>query len=56
MRVITLSGHQGGQLAGKADVAIGVDHTGYADRIQEMHIKIIHLLIHLIEQEMLPSV
>ncbi|WP_253306116.1 D-sedoheptulose 7-phosphate isomerase [unidentified bacterial endosymbiont] len=56
MRVITLSGYQGGELAGKGDVAICVDHTGYADRIQEMHIKIIHLLIHLIEQEMLPSV
>lgn len=52
MQVITLSGCQGGQLAGKADVEICVDHTGYADRIQEMHIKIIHLLIQLIEQEM----
>jgi D-sedoheptulose 7-phosphate isomerase len=56
MQVILLSGNQGRSLAGKADVAICVDHTGYADRIQEMHIKIIHLLIHLIEREMLPSV
>jgi D-sedoheptulose 7-phosphate isomerase len=56
MQVITLSGHQGGLLAGQADVEICVDHTGYADRIQEMHIKIIHLLIQLIEQEMVRSV
>ncbi len=29
-----------------------VPHFGYADRIQEVHIKIIHILIQLIEKEM----
>ena len=39
-------------MAGLADVEIRVPHFGYADRIQEVHIKIIHLLIQLIEKEM----
>jgi D-sedoheptulose 7-phosphate isomerase len=31
---------------------IRVPHFGYADRIQEIHIKVIHILIQLIEKEM----
>lgn len=50
MKVVILSGHDGGQLAGMADVEIRVSHFGYSDRIQEMHIKIIHILIQLIEK------
>jgi D-sedoheptulose 7-phosphate isomerase len=34
-----------------ADVEIRVPHMGYADRIQEVHIKIIHILILLIEKQ-----
>lgn len=52
MHVITLSGKDGGKLAGMADVEICVEHFGYADRVQEIHIKIIHILIQLIEKEM----
>ncbi len=36
----------------KGDVEIRVPHFGYADRIQEVHIKIIHIIIQLIEKEM----
>ncbi len=50
MKVIILSGKDGGQLAGMADIEIRVPHFGYADRIQEIHIKVIHILILLIEQ------
>lgn len=50
MKVIILSGKDGGKLAGKADVEIRVSHFGYADRIQEVHIKVIHILILLIEK------
>ncbi len=39
-------------MAGLADVEIRVPHFGYADRIQEVHIKIIHIIIQLIEKEM----
>ncbi|MBE2896478.1 D-sedoheptulose 7-phosphate isomerase [Pasteurellaceae bacterium HPA106] len=52
MKVILLTGKDGGQMAGLADVEIRVPHFGFADRIQEVHIKIIHILIMLIEQEM----
>ena len=47
---ILLSGKDGGKLADLADIEIRVPHFGYADRIQEVHIKIIHILIMLIEQ------
>lgn len=50
MKVIILSGKDGGKLANQADVEIRVPHFGYADRIQEIHIKVIHTLILLIEE------
>ncbi|WP_028862084.1 D-sedoheptulose 7-phosphate isomerase [Psychromonas aquimarina] len=50
--VVALTGKDGGKMAGLADVEIRVPHFGYADRIQEIHIKIIHILIYLIEQKM----
>jgi D-sedoheptulose 7-phosphate isomerase len=50
MKVVLLSGKDGGKLAGQADVEIRVPHFGYADRIQEVHIKVIHLFILLIEK------
>ncbi|QXO66189.1 D-sedoheptulose 7-phosphate isomerase [Morganella morganii] len=52
MKVITLTGKDGGKMAGSADIEIRVPHFGYADRIQEIHIKVIHILIMLIEKEM----
>jgi len=39
-------------LAGQAGVEIRVPHLGYTDRIQEIHIKVIHILIMLIKEEM----
>ena len=52
MKVILLSGKDGGKMAGTADVEIRVPHFGFADRIQEIHIKAIHIMILLIEQHM----
>ncbi len=52
MVVISLSGKDGGKLFSLADVNILVPHDGFADRIQEVHIKIIHILILLIEKQM----
>lgn len=51
MKVIALTGKNGGKLAEFADVEIRVPHEGYSDRIQEVHIKIIHTLILLVEQK-----
>jgi D-sedoheptulose 7-phosphate isomerase len=53
MSVIILSGKDGGKLAPLADIELRVPHFGYADRIQEVHIKIIHILILLIEKEVI---
>lgn len=50
IKVIGLTGKSGGKLAEYCDVAIKVPHEGYSDRIQEVHIKVIHILIHLVEQ------
>ena len=52
MSVVLLSGKDGGKMAGMADVEIRVPHFGYADRIQEVHIKAIHIMIQLIEKYM----
>ncbi len=51
--VIGLTGKDGGKLANLCDVEIRVPHNGYADRIQEIHIKIIHSLIHYIEEKII---
>ncbi|UVK77091.1 MAG: D-sedoheptulose 7-phosphate isomerase [Sodalis sp. Fse] len=52
MKVILLTGKKGGKMADSADVEIRVPHFGYADRIQEIHIKVIHILVLIIEKQM----
>ncbi|MEJ6711596.1 MAG: D-sedoheptulose 7-phosphate isomerase [Flavobacteriales bacterium] len=52
MKVIALTGKTGGELAALADVEIRAPHSEYADRVQEIHIKVIHSLIHYIELNM----
>jgi D-sedoheptulose 7-phosphate isomerase len=53
MKIIIMSGKDGGKLAGVADVEIRVPHFGYADSIQEIHIKVIHIFMLLIEKMVL---
>jgi len=50
--VVSLTGKDGGKLGPLSDVEVRVPHFGYADRIQEIHIKVIHILILLLEKEM----
>ncbi len=50
MAVVALTGKDGGELKDHCTVEIRVNHQGYADRIQEIHIKIIHTLIDCIER------
>lgn len=50
IKVVSLTGKDGGKLSGLSDVEIRVPHFGYSDRIQEIHIKVIHILILLIEK------
>jgi D-sedoheptulose 7-phosphate isomerase len=50
MKIIALTGKNGGKIADSTDVEIRVAHQGYADRVQEVHIKIIHIIILLVEK------
>ena len=49
MRVLSLTGNGGGQLSALAEVDVCVPWSGYADRIQEVHIRCIHAWIDAIE-------
>ena len=49
MLVIGLTGKNGGKMKNMCDVNICVPWNGYSDRIQEIHIKVIHILIEQIE-------
>ncbi|BAP58816.1 D-sedoheptulose 7-phosphate isomerase [Candidatus Tachikawaea gelatinosa] len=52
MKIISLNGNTGGKIKGKSDIEICIPHLRYSDRIQEMHIKIVHIIVLLIEKEM----
>jgi D-sedoheptulose 7-phosphate isomerase len=52
MWVIGLTGKDGGKMANICDIEVRVSHSGYSDRIQEVHIKIIHSLIQFVEQKL----
>lgn len=49
MKVVALTGRTGGLLAGMADAEVRVKGRNYSDRIQEVHIKVLHILVTLIE-------
>lgn len=52
MKVIGLTGKDGGAMATSCDVEIRAPKSKYADRVQEIHIKVIHSLIQSIEAGM----
>lgn len=49
MKVVALTGPAGNPLAQMADTAVCAPASAYSDRIQEIHGKVIHILIHAIE-------
>lgn len=55
VRVIALTGRAGTPLAELADLAIVTPAGRYADRVQELHIKVIHILIELVERRLAPD-
>ena len=55
MTDIGLTGQAESPLAQKADVAIVTPAGRWADRVQELHIKTIHILIELVERELAPQ-
>lgn len=52
LKSICLLGKDGGKLRELCDLPLIVPHTGYADRIQEVHTMIIHIMIRGIEEMM----
>lgn len=50
MKVIGLTGKDGGKMAPLCDVEIRAPKSNYADRAQEIHIKVIHSLIDFVER------
>lgn len=52
LKIVALTGKDGGKLMSLADVEIRAPYTPYADRAQEIHIKVIHCLILLIEKSL----
>lgn len=52
MMVVGLTGKTGGKMAELCDVEIRAPHSDFADRAQEIHIKVIHSLIDFIESNL----
>ena len=52
MKVIALTSVRGKPLADAADVAIKAPDAPHSDRIQEIHIKVIHIMIEALEKKM----
>jgi D-sedoheptulose 7-phosphate isomerase len=50
IKIVALTGKSGGKLADICDIEIRAPKSEFADRAQEIHIKIIHSLIHYIEE------
>ena len=55
VKVIALTGHPEMPLGALADIEICTPAGRFADRIQELHIKIVHILIELVERELFPE-
>jgi D-sedoheptulose 7-phosphate isomerase len=52
--VVALTGTSGSPLSRLTDIEICTPGGGFADRSQELHIKVIHILIELIERQLFP--
>ncbi len=52
MKIIGLTGKEGGKMASLCDVEIRAPFSKFSDRTQEIHIKVIHSLIDFIEQKL----
>jgi D-sedoheptulose 7-phosphate isomerase len=52
---VGLLGKGGGKLKALVDVAIVVPHAETSDRIQEVHIKALHIAIEAVERTLFPA-
>jgi len=53
MKIVALTGKEGGKMADNCDIEIRAPYSRYSDRTQEIHIMIIHCLIQYIESHMI---
>lgn len=52
MTVVAMTGRAGSPITEWADIAVVTPAGRWADRVQELHIKVIHILIELVEREL----
>ena len=52
MTVVAMTGRAGSPVTEWADIAVVTPAGRWADRVQELHIKVIHILIELVEREL----
>ncbi|MEO2217343.1 D-sedoheptulose 7-phosphate isomerase [Chromobacterium vaccinii] len=55
VKVVILTGRAGTKLEPLADVYVNTPGGSYADRVQELHIKVLHILIELTERHFFPE-
>ncbi len=55
VRVIGLTGKRDCALAARSDILLAAPAGAFSDRVQELHIKLIHILIELVERELFPQ-
>jgi D-sedoheptulose 7-phosphate isomerase len=55
VKVVALTGKSGSALEALADVCICAPGGDFADRVQELHIKVLHILIELVERKLSPE-
>ena len=55
MTVVGLMGAADSPLGQAADIRISTPAGKFADRVQELHIKVIHILIELVERQLFPD-
>ena len=55
MKVIALTGRRNPELEALSDVYVCTPGGSFADRVQELHIKVLHILIELIERHFFPQ-
>jgi D-sedoheptulose 7-phosphate isomerase len=55
LKVIALTGRPGSSLGHAADIDICTPTGRFADRVQELHIKVVHILIELVERQLYPE-
>lgn len=55
LKTILLTGRAGSELSKFADIEICTPGGNYADRVQELHIKVVHILIELVERQLFPE-